>query len=484
MFNLKKIVFKNPDSPGYWLVLGLLFKGIIPFIWLMHSKPICEIPGFWGGTGGDTSSYINPIDHWLATGLYLPDFRMPGYGIIYFIFRLLFSSALACNLMIILQYLLASVGVYLLALTAKNIFGGNRVFYLCFYIFLISNYSNFFDGFIQTESLCTSFLIFSVYFITKYLRSKSLIYLSNSAILLGWAVFMRPGFSLLLPCFALVIIFQKRVEIKINLKYGILFLLPFLLFDSMWTIRNYRKSKKIIPLTALTNYPNIEKGYLEPMFYFVQCWGGAYSFNDKAADIEWFEYTYPGRIKPAHIDSLSDNIYTSMYNKDSLLHLKGLILALQNPSIDSITANLYQSELMRKFTQYHEAFQRERPLVYYVLAPIKSTGIFLYGSFTKNYLNRGQTLGKLNVPLRIFANAFYLLILGFGLIGAIMLLFAGFKQNTLFLLAAIIPLYTIVIHAVVLRIPDNRFLMPAWPFIIICAAYIITKIADRFYPKA
>jgi len=482
MFNIKKILLRNPGSPIFWLMLGLIFKGIIPFIWLVHGKIVNEFPGFWGGTGGDASSYINPIDHWLTYGTYLPDFRMPGYGLIYLIFRIPFSSAVACNLMIILQYLLASVSVYILALMARNIFKNDRIFYVCFYLYLISNFSNFFDGFIQTESLCTSFLILSVYYLTKYFNSKKNLQLIISSILLGWSVFMRPGFSLLLPIFALSILFQIKNEIIKNLKYSILFLIPFLIFDSIWTVRNYMKFKKIIPLAYIGNYPNIAKSYLQPMFYFTQCWCGAYSFNDQPADLEWFEYTYPGRIKPAHIDSLPDNIYTSAYNKDSLLHLKKLILALQNPSIDSLTADRYQTELIAKFTSYHESFQKEKPFVYYVKAPLRSTGILLYGAYTKNYLNRGQTLGILNAPLRILATALYLGVLALGLFGAILLLIRGFKKNALFVLIGMIPLYTIIVHAMILRVPDNRFLMPGYPFLIMSASYLLQAIYSRNFP--
>lgn len=485
MYNLKKILFKNPESPAYWLILAIIIKGIIPFAWLMHSTLPCEIPGFWGGTGGDTDSYVVPINHWLAHGVYKPDFRMPGYGVVFMFFRLVFTTPNACNALIILQFLLASVTVYYLALAARNIFHNDTVFYISFYLYLISNFPNFFDGFILTESLTTSFIIFSVFFFTKYFSSKKILYLFLSSVFLGWAIFMRPGFSILLPVFALVIIFQRRSDIFKNIKYGILFLLPFTVFDGMWTYRNYREFHKIIPLSYIGNYPNIAASYLEPMFYFVQSWGGGYSFTNNVVDLDWFDYTYGGRIKPTHIDSLPDNIYTSKYNKDSLLHLKKLIQGLQNPAIDSNTANAYQRELIRKFKMYQKSFKDEKPFVYYVLTPIKLTGIILYGSYTKRYLDRGQTLGIINPLLRIFANGLYLAILLLGLTGMIMLLFSGFRQNILYLFLALIPLYTILIHAVVLRVPDNRFIMPAWPYIIICAAYMIPLLyAKLFRTKA
>ncbi|HTB31898.1 MAG TPA: hypothetical protein VK808_07725, partial [Bacteroidia bacterium] len=439
------------------------------------------IAGLWGGTGGDTFSYLTPIDNLLAKGNYLPDFRMPGYGTAYLIFKLFFSTATACNILIVLQYLLASASVYFLALTTKNIFNSTRIFYFSFYIFLICNFPNFFDGYILTESLCTSFLIFSVYFFTNYFTSKKIVHLFLSSVFISWAIFIRPGFSLLLPVFALGLVFQKRSGIKSNLKYGLIFLVPFIIVDSAWTIRNYHHYKKIVPLTAISNYPDVASTYLGPLFYFVQGWGGAYSLRDKEPDISWFEYTYPGRIKPTHYDSLPDYIYTSKYNKDSLLHLKKLIIALQNPMIDRTTAAAYQRELMFKFNKYREALQEEKPFLYYVRTPLKLTAIFLYGAYTKKYLDRGQTLGRFNILLRAFANTLYLTTLILGIIGMLFLLFKGYRHNILFILIALIPLYTIVLHAIVLRIPDTRFFMPTWPFLIICEAYALSVLSDKLY---
>ncbi len=479
MHTLRKILLKNPSSQGLWLALGLLFKGILPFIWLLHSHPICEIPGFWGGTGGDTSSYLKPIDNWLAHGIYTPDFRMPGYGLVYLIFRLITPTAIACNIILILQYLMASISIYILAITAKNIFGNNRIFYISFYFLLISNFQNYFDGFIQTESLCTSFLIFSAWFFTNYIHTKRFLHLFLSSIFLGWAVFMRPGFALLLPAFALLILFQKKGEIRRNIKYGFLFLLPFLIADSFWTYRNYVHFKKIVPLAYIGNYPNVAESYLQPMFYFTQSWGGAYSFGDKEPDLSWFDYSYPGRIKPLKYDSLPDDIYTSKYNKDSLLHLKKLIIALQNPLTDSFTAKLYQKELISKFNHYKASFQKEKPFTYYVATPIRLTGIFLYGAYTKKYLDRGQTLGQLNPIMRIFSTTLYLGTLLFGLIGMIFLLWAGLRKNILFVLIALFPLYTILIHPIFLRVPDTRFFSPTWSFLIVCAAFSISKIVKN-----
>ena len=179
---LKKTFLKNPNSPAFWLLLGLLFKGTL-FIATILNHPYTDIKGVWGAAWGDDTSYILPIENLLNHSMYSPDFRMPGYGAVYLLFRLIFPQAGACNALLIVQLILASVNVYYLALTAKNIFEKDSIFYLTFYLFLISSFSNFFDAYIASESLCTSFLIFSAYFFTRYFREEKSKYLFYAGVL-------------------------------------------------------------------------------------------------------------------------------------------------------------------------------------------------------------------------------------------------------------------------------------------------------------
>jgi hypothetical protein len=129
MMNLKGILFRDIYSKWYWITIALIVK-FVPFILLLHNKPLNDIPGFWGGVQGDTYSYLAPIENFIKSGNYDPDFRMPGYGILFYPLLLLFTKAVACNIIIILQYIVAAVSVYYLALTAKNIFSSNKIFYI------------------------------------------------------------------------------------------------------------------------------------------------------------------------------------------------------------------------------------------------------------------------------------------------------------------------------------------------------------------
>jgi hypothetical protein len=483
MANYKKIFFKNPYSPFSWLILGLIVKGLL-FLGVILNHPYHDIAGIWGATQADDSSYLDPIDNLIHFGTYTPDFRMPGYGLPYFLFRLMFAQAGACNALIILQLMLASASVYYLAMTVLAIFKNNSIFYLTFYLYLFCSYSNFFDAYICTESLCTSTLIFSVYFFTRYFEKQKNKFLFYAGLLATWAMFIRPVFGGILAACCGILLFQKNKDLKIKVKSIFIFLTAFILCEGYWIYRNFQVHKEFIPFTTTgAFYPNEATSYLEPLFYFAQSWGGVCSFTDKPVDVDWFQYHYPGLKPITHFDSLPDNIYTSAFNKDSLIQLKRMILALQNLSIDTTTASIYQNELMTKLNVYRLSVKKEKPFVYFVQAPFKMIGVMLYGPVTRLYLDRGQSVpifGKLIIEFNYFI---YILILLTGLMGIICSILFGTRERRYLLIIPFIPLYTILVHPFIFRFFDNRFLMPAFPFLIICSACFFYKIYTHYTAK-
>lgn len=480
MPNLGKIFLRNPYSPLFWILLGFIFKAI-PFLAVILNHPYRDIPGIWGATMGDDSSYLAPIDNWLLHGAYSPDYRMPGYGVFYLLFRLIFGQAGACNGLIILQLVLAAISVYCLALTAQNLTKKVSAFYITFYLFLICTFSNFYDAYIGSESMCASMLIISVYFFSEYALKQQTKYLLLAGVLATWVLFIRPAFGGLFPVYCFIILFQKNKEIGIKIKRLILFILPFFIVESAWIYRNFGVHKKFAPFTSSGPfYPDQANTYLQPFFEFVQSWGGACTFSNKHVDLDWFQYHYPGKPFITEYDSLPDNIYTSTYNKDSLLRLKKMILALQKPSLGTTMATQYQLELRTKFYQYKLSFKRDKPFTYFVKAPFKMMGVMLCGPVARAYLDRGQSVPLIGKAITSFNYLIYFTILILGLIGSLFLIFQGFRQNYALLIIPFIPLFTLLIHPYVFRFFDTRFLLPAFPFLIICAALSLQKIQEKY----
>src|ERR1700739_405936 len=182
---LNNFFLKDPSKWQFWMLLALFFKALI-FVFLIAKHDFNTIPGFWGATGGDTESYLRPIDNFLAKSGYTPDNRMPGSGLIYLPFAFFFSKSAACNLIILLQFVASVLSVYPLALISKCLFKSSTLFYITFYLYTISTYTNLFDSILLTESFSTSFLILSVFFFIKalYINTKRLLHLFFSGLLL------------------------------------------------------------------------------------------------------------------------------------------------------------------------------------------------------------------------------------------------------------------------------------------------------------
>ncbi|HTA28759.1 MAG TPA: hypothetical protein VK809_13280 [Bacteroidia bacterium] len=477
MQSLQKIFLKSASKPLFWIVLGFIFKGI-PFLFVILNHPYQDIQGIWGATQADDSSYLLPIDNFIHNGIYTPDFRMPGYGAFYLFFRLVFSPEIACNILIVLQVVLASVSVYYLALIARNILKNEICFYITFYLFILCPYSNFFDAYIATESLSASLLIFGVYFFTQYYQINKKRYLFIAGLLLTLVMFIRPVFGGILAICILLMVLQKSIGFSMKIKQLFLFVIPLLVLEGLWVYRNYQTHNKFMPFTTTgAFYPNAANSYLQPLFEFTQSWGGACTLTNKPADINWFQYYYPGMPSSLPFDSLPDNIYTSEFNKDSLLKLKEMIACLKKPTPDSASI---QNKLRLKLNKYRLSVKREKAFQYYIKAPLQMIGVMLFGPVTRDYLDRGQSVPIIGKPIVIFNYWLYLFILLSGLAGILLIILNGIRQNSLLLIIPLIPLYIILVHPFIFRFFDSRFLLPVFPFIISCSSYLITIIYRQF----
>ncbi len=490
---LKSIFLKDPAKPWFWIVLGILVKGL-PLLFLLHNYPPSDIPGFWGATMTDTHTYLAPIDNLLRNGTYSPDYRMPGYGFVYLVFRFVFSQAIACNLLLIFQFILGGISVYYLALIAKKVFNCTPIFYVTYFIFLFSTYSNFYDGWLLTESFCTSALIFAIWFFVNYFEKEEKKHLIFSGLFLTWVIFLRPVFAPIYLILLVILIFKRRSQTPKGALSStiqspfrglgqkiLLLILPFLICDGIWVTRNYQKHNELIFLTSAKLAPRAEYIYEPALSNFIRSWGGSADFTDNKTPLLWFGFHLDGMPDPKdYKDSLPDYIYTSKFNKDSLIEIKVLISMINYVASSGNVNLVYQKALKARLDRYTQSIKEEKPFLYYIQAPFfHCLPRFLFGPEVKYYTKRFQLPGIVGYLSEIGFTIFYYLVLGFGLLGSLLLFCRGLKYNSLILLISIIPLYTIAIHALILRVTSNRFLMPCWPFILVCAAYLLISIFER-----
>jgi len=486
MNRLTKIFLRNPGQWQFWVILALFVKGLI-FLLQIAQAQNGGLAGFLGSFGGDTKTYIDPIDNLLRSGSYEPDQRMPGYGIIYFFLRLGLTKVIALNVLLFLQYIAASLSVYLLALSARKIFQSTAIFYTVFYLFLISTYSNLEDATLLTESLTNSFLIFAVYFLLNWRETYRTIYLIIAGILTTEVIFLRPIFLPLLLLFALFILLTARKSGKrYFLKYALVFLVPFILIDGAWIVRNFAVNKRFIPLMA-TLYGENEDGVKPKVEWaaidFLKCWGGNYVWWDPRSEMRYFNIRETpanshGKLMQDKFKPIPSDIYTSVFNADSLAALRDVIATID---FDSSLANCRDcAYVVAKFKKYGLSIKKEKPFLYYIIAPARMFSNFFVHSGTYNLFSKpANELNKLEFLTKIAYSLFYVFSLILGFTGLVLLIPRSLLFGPESLVTGIVA-YTTVIHPLILRLCEARYFMPAWPFLLVLVAYTLIWVRNKF----
>ncbi|HXP50210.1 MAG TPA: hypothetical protein VN922_09665, partial [Bacteroidia bacterium] len=416
---LNRLFFPSTSNWKHWLLIAILIRGLFFVAQLYVYR---STNGIWGITSDDDEQYLTSIENLITKGSYTPDFRMPGYGAIYFPLFLFFSRITSYNLLILLQLLASSLSVYALALIAKKVFNNNILFFITFYLFAICYLTSSFDIWLLTESFTTSALIFFLYYFISYYENKNKRYLFLAGLFITWVIFLRPVYMpvpfILLP----VLYYFNQKDKKKFLFTSCLFLSTFVVTESAWVVRNYIVYKEVIPLTKSVYLPTYEDTYV-PTESFVQAWGGGVARDYLTLDF-----------------SGAPDIYTSRFNADSLKALHEL--KLKDITISPAEKALNHQLIIKKINLYTQSIKQERPWLYYIQAPLSQAKQFFSMSRIWYIFFFIKNCGK---QVWYFYTFFYNFILYTGFLGMLLLLLKLTKEPLKFLLV-IIPLYTIVIH--------------------------------------
>jgi hypothetical protein len=461
----------------------------------------------------DTKSYILPAENLLSTGVYIETFaeplskviRMPGYSLVYLLFRIVTESHTAKNLLIILQLVLSGASCYYLAYIAYIITKKNLAFYIVFCLYAFSVYVSMYDAFLLTESLSTSSIIFSLFFVITSIRKQvdevnvnyTRLFLAGCWITL--AIFMRPATSPLLGLIVLYIIisatngrFVKARLTKAVYATGI-FLAVFLIAESVWLIRNYATFSKVIPWQYNSWVQKTGNPTKDIEFYSLD-WIKAlgedcvfYEYNTLSSWLYDNSFCSPDYQLPAHI-------YTAAYTQDSLYALRDRFLSYNE------TYGIYSSALGIKYmpknkvhtllldNQVDAAIKINSTFERYTLSYIEENSFDYYFTNRLRLLKKflvhsgvgalplksfGQIIGEHDIIELVFklswAVIYWIVLIG-GLAGAFCLV----KILDLnYLLISLCALYAVLIFPFIIRIIDTRFLCMAYPFLAVLSGVFL-----------
>ncbi|MBS1634822.1 MAG: hypothetical protein JST26_02795 [Bacteroidetes bacterium] len=473
---------KPVENTGFWIGLGLVVK-LLFFLNGLREFGATAHPGFIGAYGGDTFYYLQPMEQWYKTGVYMPDFRMPGMAPLYLLFREVLSYTNAQNAVLVVQWIMASLSVFFLAKSVFLISKSRLLFYLTFYVLLLSSYANLYDYYFLPDSLATSATIFFMYFLVKYYVSRRLGNLFISGLFFCWLVFLRPPYALLPLFMGAVCILPniKKITLSKSLATLLVFSSGFILVDSCWITRNYGKYARIIPLQKAVYYETANNDYLEPLSEFVTAFGGNMYFWDPDAEIRWFNF----RKDAIHIESsrppeLPENIYTSQFNRDSLLNLKKRITEAESGKFSPEEERKINEGIGATCRRYEQSLKAERPELYYVTSRLKAAYRFVFSNGTYNLFNEPfRQLNVLKVCVRFFYEGFYKLI---ALLCVAGIVFFPYRLRMLIFFLPV--LYTFILFPFVFRFSEYRYMVPAYPFMVVSACYLVFYYKNKWFTSS
>ncbi len=411
---------------------------------------------------GDSVSYLDPIESLLAGRGYDPDFRMPGYGAVYLLFRLFFSPQGAGSAMVITQALTDGCSVVLLAITAFRLSGSVRVFRCVFWLYLIGATVSVFNIVLVAETFTTGAIVLSVFLMVSHAERGGRWRLLAAGIALCWAIFMKPVYLVLLP-FLIGQLFLAHVSMRSRMVRALLFCVPFLVIDGAWTLRNARAHDRFIPLTDGAIYPGIVNSPRYPVMRFVQAFGGSFVSWDPKAEVRWFGAD--GGVRPGEHVELPTDLTATTFNRDSLEQVSRDMRRWLTDTSAQPAHNLLGARISSRMDRFRESFILEHPWRYHVFSRLRMTRLFLVRSGTEGlFLHEWPRLDPLAKGYKFLCSVLFMVIQFGGLCGAVVLLVLPTQRRRYGWIAAM-ALVCVLIFPIGLRMTEFRYLVPAWPWL-------------------
>jgi len=466
-----------------FLLIALFFRAIF-VLWQAHDRKPADSPIslYWVIT--DTPGYFEPIESVLSGGDYSPDYRMPGVGAPYWVFRHFLSQTASYEAMVVLQWFLSGLSVLLLALMAQRLTGSHRAALATYILFLLSTYTSWYDTALSSDSLSTSAIVIQAYLFQRALDKQDDRLLLLCGLFLAWVIFLRPVSTLLLiPAVTLIFLHWGKAR---AVRALVIFLIPFALFDSVWALRNWRANHEFNPLTNQGMMPDaISKNHLGYMMRFLQGYGGNYIWWDPGADIRWYGrwFCCPEKDNEGRLAGPPPSYaYAPGYDQDSLIMVSELFRAALNGQLspaDSIAAVTKADAALDRYTELHA---KGAPFMHHVLSRFLMVPHMVWQKGAETLFQ--TPFSDLPIWMKLFKlcqMALYNFALLFGTIGAFVMLWNWRKAPSL--LARWIPLvavYMVLVYPLVLKMAEFRFMVHVFPLILLLAVCFSVVLVERW----
>lgn len=461
-----------------WFVLALGVRAILFWIFL-NAHGLHHGYWGWGSANGDTASYFDPIDRYLAGEGYRPDMRMPGYGIIYLVLRWFTTPQGAGSAIIVLQGVLSAFSCVALMRTGAMVGLNARMQRVLFWTGTTCLQIAFYDVQLLTESFCISALILAVHDLLLARRDASRTALLTAGAWLTWAIFLRPVHAVLLPLFLWAVWTSSTGSDRwIRL---VLLLLPFAVTDGWWMQRNWRMHHRVRPLANSLYYPWSVHAPIFNISRYVRAYGGNHTWWDPTADIRWFNVREGplGRQgpRPDRDVRLPDAALSEHCTIDSLRSLADDMARWSHASTTPDERLAIGRTMEARVDRCIDQYRSDRPFSYHVLSRFRMLAHLLARSgqepLFEPYRKRDPPFAR---ALILWNDAWYWLAMPAGVLMAVLTLWHWRSMDPGINFLSVLLLAGILVHPFVLRLCQGRYLVPMLPFMAVLAIVFAHRI--------
>jgi hypothetical protein len=463
------------DSVLKWMILAFIIRGAMmlffSFEFQNNWRPDLLHSGFVV-LHNDTHGYFSPMESFIAGDGYSSSCRMPGLLPIYALIRVFFSPEISEIILVLIQFCASVITVYLLAKSAYLLQKSQVLFVITFFVAAFSSFISIWDQALLSDSLSVSFLIYSVYFALKYIDDSKKMNLVWSGVFLAWTVFVRPTHILLVPVLGLLILFKHWKGFKsfgIVFKTSIILFLPIVVSIAAWTYRNYSQLGRPVFLQDKNEvcFGALSEHYVS-LRNMVIGWGGDYKGWSKNTELSWFL----DKNTSTHFD-FDQRIFTTQYNSDSLRLLKGYFLSTLDERADNAIRTFSENKVREMSLRYTASYKNEHPIDYYFFNRIRLIRLFVFQGNIENLpLPAMSQMNPFEKMVKYFYSILLIFVAGFFLISCLCSLISKTHTTSIVFL---FPVLIIILIGAFFGYAEQRYLAPAYPFMVIGFAMLCTK---------
>jgi len=428
----------------------------------------------------DWGEYMEPVVNLVETGKYfattIPSkgengilwaHRMPGFVPLYAPLYFLLGYKATCVAIAMMQLVTDAIACFLVGWIAWRLFKRRLAFYIAFFLYLLSSFVSVYTHYGSSEALCTFFIILSVFFFIKFIESGKRRSVLACGLFIAWAFFLRPAAGIIFVLFPLIYLWQLYSKGEFTFSKAFLNLLTygsfFLVFESIWIIRNYNVLHRFIPVDI--SQENFGQPQYRALIQFTSRMGCDQFNKDSQNGLRWFSPDLKEDASIQNANPFNEKNFTGKFNLDSLKVLRQEYWLSSDTSLSKQERKIYGVRVLNKISGYTSSLKQEKPLRFYVINRLIMLRRFVFVKqtyalpFFKTSLYERAVRGA-NWALNTFT-------MSFGILG---ILLAFWNKNRVSAYLAWIPALYICVHALVLGFIEHRYLVPVFPLITIFAA--------------